>query len=74
MRGSIVKRVSKQKDANGKPAPLYYVVYRVGGRQKWERVPAPTGRRFARRRDAEALLAKRLNEIHGGEFIEPRGG
>ncbi len=69
MCGSIVKRESKQKD-KGKPGSFYYIVYPVNGRQKWETVSAPQGKRFASRGDAESLLAKRINEINGGEFLE----
>ena len=38
MRGSIVKRQGKGR-RRGKPVDLYYVVYQVGKRQKWEAVP-----------------------------------
>jgi integrase len=64
MRGSIVKRQGKATK-DGKPITLYYVVYQVGKRQKWEAVPERT------RKAAEKLLAKRLNEIGNGEYREP---
>jgi len=66
MRGSIRKRGVK-----------YSVVYDIGRKwdegkkqwtrnQKWEVVPHPNNKK-----NAEKLLAKRLTEIDGGEFIEP---
>ena len=64
MRGSIVKRQGKATK-DGKPITLYYIVYQVGKRQKWEAVPERT------RKAAEKLLTKRLNEIGNGEYIEP---
>ncbi len=64
MRGSIVKRQGKATK-DGKPITLYYIVYQVGQRQKWEAVPERT------RKAAEKLLAKRLNEIGDGEYVEP---
>lgn len=86
MRGSIVKRTSKRRakakakdkpedgaEAKPKRAPaLYYAVYYVDGIQKWEAVPPTNGRAVATRKDAEALLSKRVTEIQGGEFIAPR--
>ena len=71
MCGSIVKRESKQKD-KGKPGSFYYIVYPVNERQKWETDSAPQGKRVASRGDEESRLAKRINEIHGGEFLEQR--
>ncbi len=64
MRGSIVKRQGKATK-DGKPITLYYIVYQVGKRQKWEAVPERT------RKAAEKLLARRLNEIGDGEYREP---
>ena len=51
MRGSIVKRQGKATK-DGKPITLYYIVYQVGKRQKWEAVPERT------RKAAEKLLAE----------------
>lgn len=65
MRGSIVKRQGKGR-RRGKPVDLYYVVYLVGKRQKWESVPEPRTRKHA-----EQLLAERLSEVHRGDFVEP---
>ena len=65
MRGSIVKRQGKGRK-RGKPVDLYYVVYQVGRRQKWEKVPEPRTRKHA-----EQLLAERLSEVHRGDFVEP---
>jgi hypothetical protein len=65
MRGSIVKRQGKGRK-RGKPVDLYYVVYQVGRRQKWEAVKEPRTRKHA-----EELLAERLSEVHRGEFVEP---
>ena len=75
MRGSIQKR--PVKGTNGKPIEWYYIVYDTGDqwddttgerkrKQKWEKIPTPNTRKHA-----EQLLAKRLSEIHRGEFIEP---
>jgi len=66
MRGSIVKRRSKSKK-NGKPVDLYYLVYQVGQKQKWESVPPPRTRKHA-----EKLLAERLSQVHGGTFAEQK--
>jgi len=66
MRGSIVKRQGKGRK-RGKPIDLYYVVYQVGQRQKWEAVPEPRTRKHA-----EKLLAQRLQELHAGTFVEPK--
>ena len=66
MRGSIRKRGEK-----------YSIVYELGREwdedkkqwkrnQKWEVVPHPNNKKHA-----EKLLAKRLTEIDGGQFIEP---
>ena len=66
MRGSVVKRPSG-----------YTIVYDVGVKwdekkegwvrnQKWEKVPPPNNKK-----EAEKLLAQRLVEVGGGEFIEP---
>ena len=76
MRGSIVKRPGKS-NGNSKPVEQYHIVYDLGPRwdeakgkqrrqQKWEKVPAPNTRKHA-----EKLLAKRLDEVHRGEFVEP---
>ncbi len=35
MRGSIIKRPGKGK-RNGKPVDLYYIVYPIGEKRKWE--------------------------------------
>ena len=72
MRGSIVKRQSTKRDDHGKLRSRYYAVYQVGGKQKWEKVPPAPGERFAKLTDAQNLLAKRITELAGGEFIEPR--
>ena len=55
MRGSIVK----------KPNGRYYIVYYLGKKQKWEKVPDPNTKKRA-----EHLLAKRVKEIHDGEYRE----
>ena len=61
MRGSIVKKGSN-----------YYVVYDVG--KKWDEVKEAWKRRQKweaagpRRKDAERLLARRLDEVHRGEY------
>ena len=76
MRGSIVKRPGKS-NGNSKPVEQYHIVYDLGPRwdeakgrqrrqQKWEKVPAPNTLKHAQK-----LLAKRLNEVHRGEFVEP---
>lgn len=72
MRGHIVKRQGKKRDDRGKLRSLYYIVYPFGGKQKWEKVPPPQDERFATRTDAQNLLAKRITEIVGGEFVEPK--
>jgi integrase len=64
MRGSIVKRQGKGRK-RGKPVDLYYIVYQVGQRQKWEAVDEPRTRKHA-----EELLAKRLQELHSGTYVE----
>jgi integrase len=64
MRGSIVKRQGKGRK-RGKPEDLYYVVYQVGKRQKWEAVEEPRTRKHA-----EKLLAQRLQELHTGTYVE----
>ena len=75
MRGSIQKRA--RKGPNGKPICVYYIVFDAGSRwddasgerkrnQKWVKVPPPNTRKHA-----EQLLAKRLAEVHRGEFVEP---
>jgi integrase len=62
---------------DGRPYEQYYVVYDVGFKwdekkqaqvrnQKWEKVAPPNTRKHA-----EKLLAERLSQVHGGEFIEP---
>ena len=53
-RGSIVKRGN-----------TYRIVYRVGGKQKWE----PGG---TRKKDAERLLAKRMAALADGTLRELR--
>jgi len=68
--GHIAKRVGKKK-INGKPESLYYAVYTVDKKQKWEKArPSDPEKLAATREDAEKLLARRLNEIHSGEFIQ----
>jgi len=64
MRGSIVKRQGKKRK-RGKPEDLYYIVYLVGKRQKWESVEEPRTRKHA-----EEVLAKRLQELHWGTYVE----
>jgi hypothetical protein len=75
MRGSIQKRA--RKGSNGKRIDCYYIVFDSGLRwddasgerkrnQKWVKVPPPNTRKHA-----EQLLAKRLAEVHRGEFVEP---
>ena len=66
MRGSIIKRKSKSR-IDGKFVDLYYVVYQIGSRQKWEAVDEPRTRKHA-----EELLAERLSQINRGEYIEPK--
>jgi integrase len=66
MRGSIVKRQGKGR-RRGKPVDLYYIVYQVGQRQKWEAVDEPRTRKHA-----EEVLAKRLQELHSGTYVEPK--
>jgi len=68
--GHIVKRSGKKK-INGKLESLYYLVYQVNGKQKWEKVPPASSSLQATRKEADKLLALRLNQINGGEFIEP---
>jgi len=68
--GHIVKRTGKKK-IKGKLESLYYLVYMVNGKQKWEKVPPAPSSLQATRKEADKLLALRLNQIHGGEFIEP---
>ena len=64
MRGSIVKRQGKARK-RGKAVDLYYVVYQVGRRQKWEAVPEPRTRKHA-----DQLLAQRLQELHTGSYVQ----
>jgi len=52
--GSIVKRGN-----------AYYIVYRFGGRQKWERIGLS-------RRQAEKVLVERVNLINKGAYREPK--
>ena len=66
MRRHIVKRRGKGR-RRGKPVDLYYLVYQVGQRQKWEAVPEPRTRKHA-----EKLLTQRLQELHAGTFVEPK--
>jgi integrase len=68
--GQVIKRTGKKR-INGKPENLYYVVYNMNGKPKWEKVLPTQYRLQARRQDADDLLALRLNQIRGGEFIEP---
>ena len=68
MRGSIVKRQGKGRK-RGKPVDLYYAVYQVGKRQKWEAVPEPRTRKHA-----EELLAERLQELHAGSYVPMKDG
>ena len=58
MRGSIVKRVSKQKDANGKPAPLYYVV-----RAELEKITALARYKF----DVLKITSRTRNQMELGD-------
>lgn len=53
-RGSIKKRGN-----------TYSIIYRVGGKQKWERVGLS-------RRDAEEVLVERMNLINKGAYREPK--
>ena len=55
MRGSVVK----------KPNGRYYIVYTVGTKQKWEKVPEPNTKK-----NSEKLLAQRVTEINRGEYRE----
>ncbi len=41
----------------------WYAVYRVCGRQKWERASSS-------KKDAERLLSARMNDVHSGEYRE----
>jgi len=50
--GSIVKRGN-----------AYYIVYRFGGKQRWERVGLS-------RRNAEKVLVERMNLINKGDYRE----
>jgi uncharacterized protein YfbU (UPF0304 family) len=52
--GSIVKRGN-----------AYYIVYRLGGKQKWERIGL-------NRRNAEAVLVERMNLINKGDYREAK--
>jgi integrase len=52
--GSIVKR-----------GEVYYIVYRFGGKQRWERVGLS-------RRDAEVVLVERMNLINKAAYREPK--
>ena len=52
--GSIVKRGN-----------AYYIVYRFGGKQKWERIGLS-------RRNAEKVLVERMNLINKGAYREPK--
>ena len=52
--GSIVKR-----------GEVYYIVYRFGGKQRWERVGLS-------RRDAEVVLVERVNLINKGDYRETK--
>ena len=52
--GSIVKR-----------GEVYYIVYRFGGKQRWERVGLS-------RRDAEVVLVERVNLINKGDYREAK--
>ena len=65
MRGHVVKRQGKSTK-EGKPLTLYYIVYPVGQKQKWETVPPPRTRKHA-----EDLLAERLTQLNRGEYVEP---
>jgi hypothetical protein len=52
--GSIVKRGN-----------AYYIVYRFGGEQKWERIGL-------NRRQAEEVLVERMNLINKGDYREAK--
>ena len=54
MRGSIQKKGRR-----------YYIVYRLDGKPKWERVPEPNTKK-----NAEKLLTQRIHEIDRGEYRE----
>ena len=71
MNGHIVTRTGK-KTIKGKPEKLYYAVYYVNGKQKWEKVRSgePEKRKHAIKEDAQKILTKRLSEINAGEYLE----
>ena len=54
MRGSVQKKGKR-----------YYIVYTIGTKQKWEKVPEPNTKK-----NADRLLAQRVAEIHRGEYRE----
>jgi len=48
-----------------KRGEVYYIVYRFGGKQKWERIGLD-------RRKAEEVLVERMNLINKGAYREPK--